>query len=167
MSKFIEGTEMKDLVTRVGRKGFKDKLGMKGRISMIDNKTGLVLAQMTNLVTTVGKAQAAKRWVGVTANPMDYIAIGEGTADPLVGDTALGSEITTGGGARAQASVSTTTNTAKAELTTNFTAPFDVSEIGWFDAASDGNMGARQKFGAWAVVDGDSVTWKWEMAFGS
>src|SRR4030067_1639812 len=72
---------------------------------------------LDNLIVTVGKAEAAGLLNGVTSGAFTYLAIGLGVVAPAAGDTALGSEITTGGGARAAATCSRVTTP-----TTNDTA---------------------------------------------
>ena len=111
-----------------------------------------------NTVTTVGKQSAAKRLVGVTANAVDYIAIGTGSP----GATTLGTEITTDGGQRVQGTASnetttTTGDTSQLVNTFTFTASFAVTEEGLFDAASSGNMFASQSFSAVNVTSGDQL----------
>ena len=91
-----------------------------------------------------------------------YIAIGTGTASASASDTALGTEITTGGGARASATVSrvttdVTNDTAQAVVTFNFTSGFAVTETGLFNASSSGTMLNRQVFSAVNVTSGDSL----------
>ena len=166
-SAFADLAGMSDRIVRAAKKGFAEKTGMRGRVTAIDPRTGKTLLKVSNLVTTVGKQQAAKLWVD-DGSPaaMKYLAIGTGTTDPVVGDTTLEGEISTGGGERGLATCSVTGAVAKAELTHNFTGTFAVTKIGWFDAASNGNMGAETEFGAWNVVSGDQVKWIYEMTFG-
>lgn len=120
-----------------------------------------------NLVVDAGKAAVAGLINGVITNFFEYIAIGTGTVAPVAGDTALGAEITTGGGARAAGTTSrvttdVTNDTAQVVLTYNFTASFAVTESGVFDSVSAGTMLCRQTFSVINVVNGDSlqVTWK-------
>lgn len=126
---------------------------------------------ITNLVVDAGKAGVASRINGAGAEAaFTYIAIGTGAVAPAAGDTALGAEITTGGGARAAATASrvttdTTNDTAQLQHTFNFTAGFAVTESGAFNASSAGTMLARQTFSAINVANGDSlqVTWKFDV----
>lgn len=78
----------------------------------------------------------------------DYIAIGTGTAEAEESDTALGNEITTGGGARVQETYVHTADTKiwKIEHEFTFTASFSVSEAGLFNASSGGSMLCRRLF---------------------
>lgn len=121
-----------------------------------------------NLVVNAGKAGVVSRINGDGAEAVStYVAIGTGTVAPAATDTTLGTEISTGGGGRAAATVSritttVTNDTAKWVLTYNFTASFAVTESGIFNAASSGTMLARKTFSAINVVSGDSlqITWK-------
>lgn len=149
-----------------------EKVGMKGWIVIkhFDRDGNLVQERVTdNIVTNVGKAEVVGLFVsdvtGVTK--FDYIAIGTGTGAPSATDTQLGSEITTGGGQRANATGSrvtttTTNDTAQFVVTFNFTSSFAVTESGVFNASSGGTMLCRQTFSAINVSNGDSlqVTWK-------
>lgn len=112
-----------------------------------------------NTVTTRGKQICADQLGGTATTPVTAVAIGIGTPS----STALGSEITTGGGARGAATVTnqTTTTTGDTEQwvkTFNFTSSFAVTEEGLFDNnSSGGNMLASQSFSAVNVVNGDSL----------
>ncbi|MBI4160056.1 hypothetical protein HY504_02725 [Candidatus Wolfebacteria bacterium] len=139
------------------------------RISKIPFLFGNFAERMviSNLVVDAGKAAVAGLINGVITNFFEYIAIGTGTVAPAAGDTALGAEITTGGGARAAGTTSrvttdVTNDTAQVVLTFNFTASFAVTESGVLDSAAAGILLARQTFSAINVVSGDSlqVTWK-------
>jgi len=110
-----------------------------------------------NLVVTVGKTFIAARMVG-TPTAMSHMAIGSGTVDPVVGDTALGTEL---------ARVALTSSTSALAVVT-YVASFGqgvgtgaVTEAGIFNAASSGTLLCRTEF---AVVnkgatDSMSITW--------
>lgn len=118
---------------------------------------------MANLTTTTGKAGVASRINGSGAEAaFTYLAIGIGTTAAAIGDTALQSEITTNGGARAAATASrvttdTTNDTARLVYTWTFTGSFAVTEAGALNAASVGVLLNRQVFTAVNVVSGDSL----------
>lgn len=123
--------------------------------------------QTKNIIVNAGKAEVAGLINGVTSGPFQYLAIGTGTVAPNATQTALDSEITTGGGERALATVSRVTtsvanDTAQWEHTWTFTQSFGITESGIFDASSGGNMLARQTFPVVNVQNGDSfkITWK-------
>jgi len=121
-----------------------------------------------NIVTNTGKAGTASRINGDGAEAVfTHIAIGTGTTAEAAAQTALVSEISTGGGQRAVATVSrvtttTTNDTARWIITYSFTSSFAVTESGIFNASSAGTMLARKVFSAINVVNGDSiqVTWR-------
>ena len=124
--------------------------------------------KISNLVTNAGMAGIASRINGDGAEAaFTYIAIGIGTTAANATDTALESEITTGGGERGAATASrvttdVTNDTAQLVLTFNFTATFAVTESGMLNAASAGTLGARQVFTAINVVSGDSLQISWK-----
>lgn len=115
---------------------------------------------MYNTITAVGLALTAKRLGGVAADPISHMAIGIGTPSA----TALGSEITTAGGARAgvtpaSATTTGTDDTIRSANTFTFTsgADFAITEEGLLNASSDGTMVASRTFSAINVVSGDSL----------
>ncbi len=119
--------------------------------------------RMANLTTTTGKAGVASRINGSGGEAaFTYLAIGIGTNAAAIGDTALQSEITTNGGARAAATASrtttdTTNDTARLVYTWTFSGSFAVTEAGALNAASVGTLLNRQVFTAVNVVSGDSL----------
>jgi len=120
-----------------------------------------------NVITNTGLAEVAGLINGVTSGPFQYLAIGTGTTNESITDTALESEITSGGGERALADASRTTtsitnDTAVLTNTWTFTSSFAVSEAGIFDASSGGVMLSRKTIGPYNVTSGDSIqlTWK-------
>ena len=110
-----------------------------------------------NLVVTTGKTFIAARMVG-TPTAMSHMAIGSGTTDPVVGDTALETEL----GRVAL------TSSASAGAVVTYVASFGagtgtgaVTEAGILNASSGGTLLCRTEF---AVVnkgadDSMSVTW--------
>ena len=110
-----------------------------------------------NLVVTTGKTFIAARMVG-TPTAMSHMAIGSGTTDPAVGDTALQTEL-------GRVSL---TSSASAGAVVTYIASFGagtgtgaVTEAGILNASSGGTLLCRTEF---AVVnkgadDSMSVTW--------
>ncbi len=110
-----------------------------------------------NLVVTTGKQFIAARMVG-TPTAMSHMAVGSGTADPVVGDTTLGTEL---------GRVALTSGTATGAVVT-YVASFGagvgtgaVTEAGIFNDVTAGTMLCRTEF---AVVnkgadDALSITW--------
>lgn len=153
-----------------------NKLGqylMKRGVITPETKTTLLMAlglgswknemRLANLVTNAGKAGVASRINGSGAEAaFTYLAIGIGTTAAALGDTALQSEITTGGGARAAATASRTTtdvtnDTARLVYTWTFSSTFAITEAGALNASSGGTLLNRQVFTAVNVVSGDSL----------
>jgi len=152
-------------------------------IARISRKLGHVLPQtslfghwtdklvLSNLVVNAGKAEVANLLVGESSPvAFTYIAIGTDATAEAVGDTALGAEITTGGGARAAATVSrvttdVTNDTAKLEKTFTFSSSFAITESGVFNDASAGDMLARKTFSTINVTSGDNlaITWQFDI----
>lgn len=141
------------------------KLPLKENVQITHIRNGKVLSQKTisNLVTTAGKEASANRLGGLLSTPAwTYIALGTGSAAPAISDTALGSEITTGGGARAAATVSltttdTTNDTLRLEKLFTFSGTFTVSETAVFNNASGATMLNRALIGPYAVTFGDTL----------
>jgi hypothetical protein len=150
-----------------------DSFKLSGRIKFeVRDKDGNLkdVREITNLVVSAGKAVAAGLLNTAVANAVKYIAIGTGAVAPAPGDTALGSEITTGGGARLLATTlnrvttTVTNDTAQWVVTFTFSTGFAVTESGLFDQLSlGGNMLARQTFTAINVVNTDSLTVTWRV----
>lgn len=134
------------------------------------NGNGDLLERRTikNLITSAGKAAAAGLLNGVVTDFFEHLALGIGTTAAAAGDTALESEITTNGGARASGTTSrTTTNvtndTAQVAYTWTFSGSFAVTEVGVLSAAAAGVLLARQVFAAINVVNGSSLTFTYKV----
>jgi len=147
----------------------KEPLKLVGAITILHILDGKIVEEreLKNLIVNAGKAEAAGLLNGVTSGPFTYLAIGIGTTPAAAGDTALQSEITTGGGARASATCSrvttaVTNDTAQLVHEWTFSSTFAVTEAGILDAAAAGNLLARQVFSAINVVSGSKleITWK-------
>jgi hypothetical protein len=117
-----------------------------------------------NLITTTGVAKVAALIAGISSPvAFTYCALGIGVTAANVADTALGSEIVTGGLSRAVATitnttVSTTNDSAQFVKTFTATAAFAVTEEGIFNASSAGTLLAHQVFSAINLAIGDSIT---------
>ncbi len=126
---------------------------------------------VSNLVVSAGSAGVASRINGAGSEAaFTYIALGIGAVAAAAGDTTLGSEITTNGGERANATASRTTtdvtnDTATLVNTFSLTGTFAITESGVLNAASTGTLLARQVFTAINVVSGDSleITWNFDV----
>lgn len=150
--------------------------GLFSEIHLRDNVTlelirnGEVVYKKTyhNLIVDTGKVADAGLFNGQVTSPFKWVGVGTGTAAPASGNTALGSEVTGGGGARgtsatcSQVSGNIANDTAQLVKQFDFSASYAVTESGVFDASAAGTMAARQTFAAVNVASGDSlqVTWK-------
>lgn len=141
------------------------KIPLKENVAITHIRNGKVLSHkvISNLVTTAGKEASANRLGGLLSTPAwTYIALGTGSAAPAISDTALGSEITTGGGARASATVSltttdTTNDTLRLEKLFTFSGTFTVSETAVFNNSSGATMLNRALIGPYTVISGDTL----------
>jgi len=166
-----ESVGVRDTLTKGVGKGLAEGMRLRGEFEVLHIRHGRVIDRrdVKNLVVNAGKAAAAGLLNGVITNFFEHIAIGTGTVAAAAGDTALGAEITTGGGARAAGTTSritttVTNDTAQVVFTFAFTASFAVTEAGLLDSISAGTLLARQVFAAVNVVNGDSLQITWKIA---
>jgi hypothetical protein len=127
----------------------------KGIVSIeIRDKDGNLKYSETgeNIITYVGKAAMAAL-VGNVSSPVafTYLAVGSSATAAAATDTALGSEITMNGLARASATVmqittTQTNDTLKLTYTWTATGTQAVNEVGIFNAASIGTLLAHYVF---------------------
>ena len=152
----------------------KEKAGIMGVIEIIcRGKDGKVKGErlVRNKITNAGlAAMAALLLTDVAEDSFDYIAVGVGTTAAAATDTTLETEITDSGLARAAGTgtrVTTTVTNDTAQLATTFsvTGSKAVTEAGMLNAASAGDLLARQVFSALNVVDGDSLAITWKIVF--
>jgi len=146
-------------------------LKLKGIIHLVaKDSNGEIFDErlISNTITSVGKAELAGLMVAdVGGTGWDYIAIGTGTPT----STALGAEITSGGGERrgganvtgTRITTNTTNDTAQWTTTFTFTSSFAVTEAGLFNAPSGGTMLASQSFSALNVTSGNTLTITWKI----
>ena len=121
-----------------------------------------IATKVKNMVGTIvnkGLEMMAKLLGGVSTAPFKYIGLGSGTDAEAAGDTALTTEITTNGGARAEADVTYEAGyICKINKTFNITGDLAVNEVGVFNADADGDMLYRAKLAATRnLVNGDKV----------
>ncbi len=137
------------------------------------DKNGKVIEEreLKNIVTAAGKALVANLMIG-TGNGFTALALGTGTAAAVTTDTTLGTELTSGGFARAEAAVSRVTtddadDTAQLvlEFTSSSAATVAVTEVGAFNAMSGVTLLGRQTFEPINMVSGDKleVTYKFDV----
>lgn len=149
------------------------RLGLSGRFHVVHRRNGVVIdeREFPNLIVNAGLAAAAGLLIATGhTNAFDYLAIGTGTTAAAAAQTALVTEISTGGGSRALATLSRVTTTAtndSARLvkTFTFTSSFAVTEAGVFDTAvTGGTMLCRQTFTAINVVNTDTLALTYTIA---
>lgn len=114
---------------------------------------------VSNLVVTTGKNYIASRMVGTSSTVMNGMAIGTGTATPVVGDTGLGTEA----GRVALSTFTSSTNAVTATATFPAgTGTGAITEAGIFNnAASGGTMLCRTTFPVVNKAAGDSIAVTW------
>lgn len=151
-------------------------IGLRGWSHWEHIRNGEVIdvRDVPNVIVNVGKSEVAYLMgIGVTGThyTYQYIAIGVGTTTAITTDTALGSEITTSGGARATGAVTSQTTTVTYDTlqiakTFTFTTSgtFAVTESGVFNSTTGGPMLCRQTFAAINVVSGDTLAVTWKIA---
>jgi hypothetical protein len=129
----------------------KEKITLKTKITEEVVRNGKVILKQVseNLTPNTGLAGFIKRMGGdVSTDGFTYLALGTGTTAAAAGDTALETEITDSGLARASATVSyetTTTTGDTLQLSKAFTATGskNVTEIGVLNASTAGVLGGR------------------------
>ncbi len=111
------------------------------------------------IITNVGLQYIAKLINGVVTDFFDYMAIGTGTTAEAATDTALQAEVS-GSLARALATLNYEADyKAKFEKTWTYTGTIiAITEWGIFDAASGGNMLARQVIPPEVLSTNDTLT---------
>ena len=124
-----------------------------------------------NIVTSAGKAAIAGL-VGNTGsvNAFTYLAVGTGTTAAAIGDTTLQSETTTNGLGRGAATVTRTTTTVTNDTLTltkvwNATGAVAVTEIGAFNASSNGTLLGHQIFSVINTSNGMQLTLTYNFQF--
>ncbi|GAI97140.1 unnamed protein product [marine sediment metagenome] len=120
--------------------------------------------------TNAGFAAVAARVGGIAEDAFTYLAVGTGSTGELATNTTLEAEITTGGLARAAATVTRVTTTV-ADDTLQLvyewaaTAEHLVRECGAFNLAAAGDMLARKTFGLVTVPNGDHLKLTYKFPF--
>lgn len=111
-----------------------------------------------NLVVTNGKNYIASRMVGVASTVMSHMAIGTGTATPIVGNSTLGTEAGRVVLSSFTASANAVTATATFPAGTGTGA---ITEAGIFNAATSGALLCRTTFPVVNKASGDSIAITW------
>ncbi len=152
--------------------GFKSNFELHGSVRIVHrDKDGNVKSDtgwLKNTITNAGKAETTNLLGNVsTPAAFTYLAVGSNNIAESASHTALQSEITTSGLARAAATVSrvTTTqtnDTLQLEKTWTASASVTVEEVGIFNGSSAGTMLGRKLTGSKALANGETlkVTYK-------
>lgn len=143
-----------------------ESLTVKGRIRAEVWRNGKLVdvREADNLIVNAGKAHLAGLLVGASGySPFRYVAVGTGTTTPSADDTALEQEITGGGLARGEGTISVNGNVATITKTWNVTDTYGITEVGLFNASSGGTMYARATFAVVNVENGDTFTFTWQI----
>ncbi|NMW21690.1 hypothetical protein CV133_gene39 [Chlorobiaceae phage CV-1-33] len=124
-----------------------------------------------NIITSAGKGAIAGL-VGNTGSvtAFTYLAVGTSATTPVVGDTALGGEISTNSLARAGGTVSRTTttytnDTLKIAYTWTASGASTVQEAGIFNASSAGTMLSHLLIGPVTTSNGFQLTLNYTVQF--
>lgn len=125
---------------------------------------------VNNIITNAGKAQLALLAGDASAVPFTYLAVGISSTAVSAGQTALQSEITDSGLARASATVSRTTvsvtnDTLQLVYTWTVSTAKTVEEIGIFNASSSGTMLSRVLTGTKMLAIGEQLTATYTVQF--
>lgn len=99
-------------------------------------------------LTVKGKEALAKRFGGLTANAMTYLAFGDSNTAFSKSQTALqGTEHDRQAATVAAATTTDENDTCQLSYSFSITSSITAREVGIFDASSSGNMGARTVLG--------------------
>jgi len=120
-----------------------------------------------NLRTNAGINWQYGQMAGTTAAVCTYIALSNSGATPAATDTALASEITTNGLARANATPSHTSNATSYTLAYTFTATASQSaqNAGMLNASSGGTLCFENTFSQVSMNSGDTLQVTWTVNF--
>lgn len=127
---------------------------------------------VSNMIMNVGRTLQAQRLGGIGGTAAaTYINCGSSSTAPVASQTALGTELTTGGFTRTNVTPTTVTtnvanDTLQLQTTFTITATADVEEMGIFNAASVGTMVGRALTGSKGVTAGDTLVATYQIIYG-
>jgi hypothetical protein len=155
------------------RQDVEERIHLEGGFRFRHFRAGTLLEdrKVKNLITNTGKAAVAGLILQTgSTNAFDYIGIGTGTQAAATTDTALQTEISTGGGERALSSLSRVTTDVSNDtsqllhtFTFTTTGSYAVTEAAVFDSATSGTMLCRQTFAAITVTTNDTLEVKYKI----
>lgn len=155
---------------------YNNMVELSGSLSIIvtDTITNTIKQELyvPNDVVFVGKTFIASRMVGTSQAIMSHMAIGTGSTAVVTGDTALGAELTVGGGYTAYTRAATTIASNSNNVITyssnfaanNPSAPAGgaiLREAGIFNASTAGTMLCRTVFPIVTKLPADALTITW------
>jgi hypothetical protein len=136
-----------------------EQLNMTGHLQIRLNDE--LVRDIPNLVVTAGKGFVASRMIGTSAGVMSHMEVGTGTTDPVAGDTALQSAVSS---SRTAFTSSASVSGAVVTYVTTFAAGTGtgaLTEAGIFNASSGGTMLCRTEFSVVNKGASDSMTITW------
>lgn len=156
----------------------RNTIELDGSLSIITTNAGIVTNELyiPNRVVNVGKDYIASRMINNTAAIMQYMALGiDDSSSTDVTLNALQSELTLGGYARRQATITQegslpVAGGGTAQNQVQYVSVFEAGnpgsdaplvEAGIFDATTGGNMLCRTTFPIVTKQDGDTITITW------
>lgn len=116
--------------------------------------------EIKNLVVTTGKEHIASRLASNTAVVMSHMAVGSSNTAPIIGNTALGSEL-----ARVALDSSVVSN-ATVQYSATFGAGVGtgtLTEAGIFNSGTTGTMLCRTNFNEINKASGDTIVISWNV----
>ena len=141
-------------------------LSLVGRYEFAIRRRGsLILTRRgKNLMVTTGKNRAASVLIGALVPLGQYLAFGDDSTTPVIGQTSLvGTEVTT----RSLLSMATAGNLITQSATIAYGgAPVVVREMGIFSAAAAGTMISRWLPNEFTFGTGDSMEFSWTLEVG-
>lgn len=150
---------------------YKNMIELSGSLSLVltDTESGEIREELyvPNLVVNAGKTFIASRMIGTSATVMTHMAIGEGSTAEAATQTALVTELTQAGYARASLTSSSASNvvTYSANFAANNpSAPAGgvvLREAGIFNAATGGTMLCRTVYPTVTKLPADALTITW------
>lgn len=150
---------------------YKNMIELEGSLSLVltNTESGEIRQELyvPNLVVNTGKTFIASRMIGTASAVMSHMAIGEGSTAEAVGQTALITELTQAGYARASLTSSSSSNvvTYSANFPANNpSAPAGgvvLREAGIFNASTAGTMLCRTVYPTVTKLPADALTITW------
>lgn len=143
---------------------FRETMGLSGILRIVAVRDGKEIDSRTikNLIVTAGKAESAQLiGAGLGGTAFGWLAYGVGVGAAAAGNTALGTESDRDSATVTSATTAVTNDSAKFAKTFSIGSTLAVTEAGIFNAASAGDLLARQVFSALNLVSGDSLTIEW------